>query len=511
MSRRGISVARFEDIQRLIGLGHKDRAIARTLRCRRAKVADIRKGIALHPKILAKAVPSAPLWTVLVDWDAVQKELKEGHDLKKIWEEKISKITTYPNLWKQLKRKFPLLMKETVTIRSFNPGEHCEVDYAGDRYEWINQKGEIKEAHIFVGILCYSQLAFAHATENEQSTHWLNSHRKMYEFFGGVPSVTVCDNLKQGVIKAHLYDPDLNPSYTEFAAYYQTAVVPARTYHPKDKALVEGMVKLIQRAFRWTYRRHTFTSLEEINRALANITSKINRKVHTRFKVSRLERFEKLEESFLKPLPLIPYEEIEWIEPRVHPDCTIAVDYNFYTVPHIHRGKEVRVKLTANQIEVFWNLERIAIHPRLRGCKGEKARINEHLPENSQAYLEITPQHLLSQAKFIHESMHTLIQNLFKEDTLGNLRRVQGLVRRAQLEITEDGRTDSEPRIIEAIAQMQRFEKYRVAYFDETLKRLKKRKNLPGNPMLRRGTEIQGIEAVNIQSEFEFKTGESQI
>jgi len=35
----------------------------------------------------------------------------------------------------------------------------------------------------------------------------------MYAFYGGVPHVTVPDCLKQGVLKCHRYDPDLNPSY----------------------------------------------------------------------------------------------------------------------------------------------------------------------------------------------------------------------------------------------------------------------------------------------------------
>lgn len=513
MANKEMSVARFEDIQRLISLGQTDRAIARTLQCRRLKVAQIRKGIAVHPKVVLENKGSdGPLWTLLLDWECIQKELKEGHELKRIWEDKVAKITTYSNFWKQLNRKFPLLMKQTVTLRSFNPGEHCEVDYAGDRIEWIDFRGEIREAHVFIGILCFSQLIFAHATENEKSANWLNSHRRMYEAWGGVPRVTVCDCLKQGVIKCHRYDPDLNPSYTEFAAHYKTAVVPARPKHPKDKALAEGAVKLTMRLFRWIYRRHTFTSINEINRALQEVSARINNKIHTRFKVSRISRFLLQEKSILKALPEVPYEDIEWLEPRVHPDCMIGVDHNFYSVPHIHRGELVRVKLTSNQVEIFSNLERVALHPRKKGHYGHYEKTKEHFPPNSQAYMETTPQNVLSQARFIHESMYNLIQSLFKTDTLGNLRRAQGLVRRSHMEIKDLGRVNAEPLIVEAVAKMMLFEKFRVAYFDETLKRLKKQKlnlpkanreieRLPGNPMLRRTTGVQSNENLNARSE----------
>lgn len=173
---KGITVARFEDIQRLINLGHSDRAIARTLKCRRLKVGQIRGGNAKHPRLLLeKTAPEGPLWTQLLDWECVQRELKEGHELKKIWEEKVSKITTYSNFWKQLNWKFPLLMKQTVTLRSFNPGEHCEVDYAGDRIEWIDPGGEVKEAHVFIGILCFSQLILAERPPKDVRIFWGSS------------------------------------------------------------------------------------------------------------------------------------------------------------------------------------------------------------------------------------------------------------------------------------------------------------------------------------------------
>ncbi len=106
---KGISMARFEDIKRLIGLGHSDRAIARTLKVRRLKVAQIRSGEAKSPcLLLARKNSDGPLWTSLLDWEWIQKELKEGHELKRIWEEKVSKITTYSNFWKHLNRKFVL-------------------------------------------------------------------------------------------------------------------------------------------------------------------------------------------------------------------------------------------------------------------------------------------------------------------------------------------------------------------------------------------------------------------
>jgi len=102
-----------------------------------------------------------------------------------------------------------------------------EVDYAGDTLEWIDRStGEIRKAYVFVAGLGFIQLLFAWAEEDTRSRNWLTAHRRMSEFYGGVAHVTVPDCLKQGVLKCHLYDPDLNPGYAELAAHYHTAVVP---------------------------------------------------------------------------------------------------------------------------------------------------------------------------------------------------------------------------------------------------------------------------------------------
>ena len=51
------------------------------------------------------------------------------------------------------------------------------------------------------------------------------------------------DNLKTGITKNTRYETVMNRSYHEMAEYYDTAIVPTRVEHPKDKGHVEGSVK----------------------------------------------------------------------------------------------------------------------------------------------------------------------------------------------------------------------------------------------------------------------------
>jgi transposase len=48
-------------------------------------------------------------------------------------------------------------------------------------------------------------------------------------------------------VRACRYDPDLNPTYQEFAAHYGVGVVPARPYRPRDKAKAEVGVQIVER------------------------------------------------------------------------------------------------------------------------------------------------------------------------------------------------------------------------------------------------------------------------
>lgn len=379
-----LTAGRYEEIRRRLADGRGIREIARALGCSRDTVREVRDGERQSPD--APKASHDPLWMQQVNWLAVIHDLGLGHPLKFIWEEKAQALTSYSNFWKQFYRKFPQCRQADVTARVFEPGERIEVDYAGDPIEWIELKtGEIRKAYVFVAGLGFSQLLFAWAAEDMKSRNWLGCHRRMYAFYGGVAHVTVPDCLKQGVLKCHLYDPDLNPGYAQLASQFATSVVPARPDHPRDKAIVEGLVKILMRYVRFRHRRTRFTCLSQINRALAECVEHINARRHTRFGVSRRERFEALERAALKPLPLHDVDSGEWSTATLHPDCYVLVDAALYSAPHIHRHKKLRIKLTENHVEIFLNLERLAIHPRRRHRDGRRIKIDDHFPPASRA------------------------------------------------------------------------------------------------------------------------------
>ena len=101
----------------------------------------------------------------------------------------------------------------------------------------------------FVAALGASHYTYVEATLTQTVADWLAAHVRSLEYFGGVPRAIVPDNLKSGVRRPCRYEPDLNPSYQDFAEHYGVAILPARVRKPRDKAIVAvGVQALIAQA-----------------------------------------------------------------------------------------------------------------------------------------------------------------------------------------------------------------------------------------------------------------------
>lgn len=93
---------------------------------------------------------------------------------------------------------------------------------------------------IFVAVLGASNFTYAQATWTQGLADWISGHAGAFAAIGGVPALLVPDNTKVAVIKACLYDPQINRSYAEMAAHYGTAILPARPRRGARRRAGEG-------------------------------------------------------------------------------------------------------------------------------------------------------------------------------------------------------------------------------------------------------------------------------
>jgi transposase len=264
-------------------------------------------------------------------------------------------------------------------------GEKMFVDYAGQTIEIMDGlTGEVRDAQLFVACLGASSYTYAEATMTQSLPDWTGSHARAFTFFGGVTAQVVSDNLKSGITKACFHEPAVNRTYSDLARHYDTAVVPARPYKPRDKAKVEVAVQIAERWILAALRNWRFFSLAELNAAIRELVEKLNNRVTRHLGSSRRALFEELDRTALKALPQEPYKYAAWKKCRAGLDYHVEVEKHFYSVPHTLLRQELWARFTDRTVEVFHRGKRVAAHVRA-GSNRQHTTVRDHMPSAHHA------------------------------------------------------------------------------------------------------------------------------
>ena len=354
------------------------------------------------------------------DWGHVHLELRRPNmTLALLWEE-YREVHPDGYAYTQFCHHYKLFAKRVdVTMRfPHKAGERMWVDFAGSTVPlWDETLSHVVgHCEIFVSVLGASSLAYAEALASQELIHWVAAHDHAYRFYRGVPPLTVCDNLLSGITKAHRYEPVVNATYQEMATHYGTAILPARSRKPRDKAKVEAGVLLISRWILARLRNERFTSVGEVNLAIAPLLTRVNDKPFRALRGSRRSVFEELDAPALRALPEHPYDFAFWKKAKVGPGYHVEVraDRHFYSVPYTLSGQQVDLRVGAATLEVFSKGQRIASHPRSFVRYGYSSTTS-HMPKSHQRHLEWSPERITSWANKSGPCTASLAQAIMAE------------------------------------------------------------------------------------------------
>ena len=351
------------------------------------------------------------------DWSAIHRELRRaGVTLALLWEEyRAVHVQGYGySRFCELYRRWEGRLSPTMR-QVHIAGEKMFVDYAGQTIEIMDGlTGEVRAAQLFVAVLGASSYTYAEATWTQSLPDWTGSHCRAFAFFGGVTAQTVSDNLKSGITKACFHEPAVNRTYSDLANHYDTAVVPARPYKPRDKAKVEVGVQVAERWILAALRNRQFFSLAELNAAIRELLDKLNNRISRHLGASRRELFEQLDRPALKVLPQEPFEYAAWAERRVGLDYHVEVEKHYYSVPHTLLREKVWARLTQRTVEIFHRGKRVAAHVRSSSNR-RHTTVREHMPSSHRRYADWTPERLMRQAAEVGRNTTTLIEVIMRE------------------------------------------------------------------------------------------------
>jgi transposase len=335
------------------------------------------------------------------EWAGVHRELsRKGVTLKLLWEEYRQGTPEGYSYAQFLRRYREWAGKLDVTMRQrHRAGEKAYVDFAGQTMEVINpDTGEMGVAQIFVATLGFSNLTFVRALPSQGLEDWIDAHNRALRYFGGVPEVVVPDNLKSGVKSPCRYEPEVNPTYQEWAEHNGVAVVPARVRKPRDKAKVEVGVQVAERWVLAPLRNRRFFSLDELNAALCEQLELLNGRPMAGVGASRRELFESVERPVLRPLPAEEYTTGVWKKAKVHPDYHVEVERHYYSVPYTYAHKRVEIRVGKHVVEIFHEGRRIASHRR-ESRPHRHTTCPEHMPRAHQEAAGWEPARFLAWAE----------------------------------------------------------------------------------------------------------------
>ncbi|PSU41276.1 IS21 family transposase [Photobacterium frigidiphilum] len=375
-------------------------------------------------------------WPLAAQWNDValkqaffNTQVKTKDYALPIWldmkQELTSKTMTLQLLWQEYAERHPeghysynhfcrqyraWLKTQRLSMRQHHKaGEKLFVDYCGPTMDIVNPRtGEIRTAQVFVAVMGASNYTYAEATWSQGLEDWIMSHVRCFEFLGGVPELVIPDNLKSGVTKACRYEPDLNPTYQQLAEHYQTTVIPARPYKPKDKAKAEVGVQIVERWIMARLRHETFFSLRQLNQRIAELLVNMNNRQMKQHPGSRQSLFMSIDKPALKPLPQNTYVYTQVKKVRVHIDYHVEVDKHYYSVPHSLVKQQLEARITGHQVILTHQGYIVASHPRVYGIGGHTTN-EQHMPVAHQKHQQWSPERFGRWAKDIGEPTAQLV------------------------------------------------------------------------------------------------------
>ncbi len=353
------------------------------------------------------------LQTLFSLFPAIEKELKrKGVTRHLLWEEYkrhhpggvgLSQFKHYFSQWKA--QVNPTMHME------HKAGDKLYVDFAGDKLSIIDQQtGEIKSVEVFVAILGASQLTYVEAVMTQQKEDFVFACENALHYCKGVPAAIVPDNLKSAVSKSSKYEPTLNETFLDFAEHYGTAILPARAYRPRDKALVENAVRIIYTRIYVKVKRQQYATLQELNAAISVALEEHNNAPMRGRNYSRRQLFDEVEKNALMPLAALRYElkKHQYATVAKNGHVGLSADKHYYSVPYRFIGKKVKLLYSRHSVEIFYNYERIALHERTKSAYRYTTH-KDHMASTHRFVSEWTPERFTSWAAGIHEDVRLYV------------------------------------------------------------------------------------------------------
>ncbi|MBN2109433.1 MAG: IS21 family transposase, partial [Deltaproteobacteria bacterium] len=194
----------------------------------------------------------------------IERQVRLGRNAMAIYQDMVEQFA-FAHRYNSVKRFVRSLRKkepQQFDRLEFLPGEEAQVDYGEGALTLHPTTGKYRRPRLFVMTLRYSRRSFRKVVWQSSQETWARLHEEAFRYFGGCPEYIVLDNLKEGVIKPDIYEPEVNAVYGALLAHYGVVADPARVGDPNRKGTVENSIQHTQNT---ALKGRRFDSLEAQN------------------------------------------------------------------------------------------------------------------------------------------------------------------------------------------------------------------------------------------------------
>jgi transposase len=301
------------------------------------------------------------------------------------------------------------------------PGEEAQVDYGTGPMVRDPETGKYRRTRLFVLTLGHSRKSVRLLTFRSSSRIWCQLHETAFRRLGGATRVVVLDNLKEGILRADIHDPTLNPLYRDLLAHYGAVALPCRVRDPDRKGKVESGVGHAQKT---PLKGLRFESLDEAQAYLDRWEERwADTRIHGTTKRQVAAMFAE-EQPHLQSLPVEPFRYYEYGKRTVHLDGCVEVARAYYrAVPPARIGQEVVVQWDGQLVRVVDGETGQLLREHRRQEPG-----GYRMSEEEARHTPKTTHQLLVRAAYAGRHVGAVCSAIHRTDGEIGVRRIQGML-----------------------------------------------------------------------------------
>lgn len=358
----------------------------------------------------------------------IEAQLRLGRNAMAIYQELVD-VHGFAGRYNSVKRfvaRMRVREPEQFDRLSFAPGEEMQVDYGEGAPTRVPGSDRYRKPRLFVATLRYSRRSFRRVVWQSGQQVWAELHEQAWRYFGGSCRYVVLDNLKEGVLKPDLYEPQLNPVYAATLAHYEVVADPARVRDPNRKGSVENAIGHTQAT---ALKGKRFETIEEQNAYLEHWETKwAASRIHGSERRQVQAMFEE-ERAHLQPLSVLPMQYFRDEQRTVCDDGCVRVAHCSYAARPAAIGSKVLVRIFERRLEIR-DLQTQAL---LRTHTKAERPGTVVLPDDERVFNPSRETRLiLKQAQAIGADAQRLCQLLFAIEGRVGQRKLWGIVHLAE-------------------------------------------------------------------------------